>query len=65
MVSKSTDRWESHHPEVCPQLGVVEEMDKFDAQFFRVHYKQAAVFDPCGRKLLEQAYSAIFDAGNF
>ncbi|KOB56859.1 Uncharacterized protein OBRU01_25788 [Operophtera brumata] len=38
-------------------------MGKFDAQFFRVHYKQANTMEPMSRKLLEHAYSAIYDSG--
>ncbi|CAH0677167.1 unnamed protein product [Chilo suppressalis] len=63
MVSSEDPRWIFNHPEVPTHLGKVNGMKKFDAQFFRVHYKQACTMEPMSRKLLEHAYSAIYDSG--
>ncbi|XP_063385145.1 fatty acid synthase-like [Cydia fagiglandana] len=63
MVTDDDPRWVFNHPEVPKHLGKVSGMGKFDAQFFRVHYKQACAMEPMSRKLLEHAYSAIFDSG--
>ncbi|XP_038216632.1 fatty acid synthase-like [Zerene cesonia] len=35
----------------------------FDAQFFKVHYRLGKNMDSMSRKLLEQAFQAIYDAG--
>ncbi|KAL4721208.1 hypothetical protein ACJJTC_013305 [Scirpophaga incertulas] len=63
MVSNEDPRWIFNHPEVPDHLGKVNGMSKFDAQFFRVHYKQACTMEPMSRKLLEHAYGAIYDSG--
>ncbi|KAJ2951603.1 hypothetical protein O0L34_g13759 [Tuta absoluta] len=52
-----------HHPEAPRHLGKVKGMDKFDAQFFKVAYHHAQAMEPVSRKLLEQAYTAVYDAG--
>lgn len=51
------------HPEVPKYLGKINGTQQFDAQFFRVTYYQAISMEPMSRKLLESAYSAMFDAG--
>ncbi len=43
--------------------GKLNELDRFDAQFFGVTPKQANFMDPQVRLLLEVAYEAIIDAG--
>ncbi|KAM3959725.1 LOW QUALITY PROTEIN: fatty acid synthase-like [Aphomia sociella] len=63
MVTDENPRWTFNHPEVPTRLGKINRMNKFDAQFFRVHYKQALTMEPMNRKLLEHAYSAIYDSG--
>ncbi|XP_053608163.1 fatty acid synthase-like [Plodia interpunctella] len=63
MVCKAEPRWVFHHPEVSDYLGKVEGIEKFDAQFFKVHYKQALTMEPMSRVLLEHAYAAVYDAG--
>lgn len=63
MVTTENPRWVFNHPEVPKHLGKVNGMGKFDAQFFRVHYKQACTMEPMSRKLLEHAYGAIYDSG--
>ncbi|KAJ0175955.1 hypothetical protein K1T71_008129 [Dendrolimus kikuchii] len=63
MVTAEESRWIVNHPEVPKHLGQVKGMNKFDSQFFRVHYKQACAMEPMSRKLLEHTYSAIYDSG--
>ncbi|XP_028162532.1 fatty acid synthase-like [Ostrinia furnacalis] len=63
MVTENNPRWTFNHPEVSSTIGMVNGMTKFDAQFFRVHFRQACTMEPMSRKLLEHAYSAIFDSG--
>ncbi|KOB70787.1 Fatty acid synthase, partial [Operophtera brumata] len=52
-----------NHPELPPYFGQIDGLEKFDAQFFRVTKGQATSFDPLARKIMEESYSAIFDAG--
>jgi fatty acid synthase len=51
------------HPEIPARTGKVPNINKFDASFFGVHYKQAQTMDPQCRTLLERTYEAIVDAG--
>jgi len=51
------------HPEIPARTGKLYNIDKFDASFFSVHYKQAHTMDPQCRLLLEKTYEAIVDAG--
>ncbi|CAG4933467.1 unnamed protein product [Colias eurytheme] len=56
-------RWEFNHPEVAQYIGKVPELQYFDAQFFKVHYRLGNSMDSMARKILEQAFDAIYDAG--
>ncbi|CAK1590493.1 unnamed protein product [Parnassius mnemosyne] len=56
-------RWNYNHPEVAQYAGRIPDLDLFDAQFFKVHYRLGQSMDPIARKVLEQAYQAIYDAG--
>lgn len=51
------------HPEIPREGGKISELEKFDAIFFGVHYKQAHTLDPMCRMLLEHSYEALIDAG--
>ncbi|KOB55720.1 Uncharacterized protein OBRU01_25873, partial [Operophtera brumata] len=62
-VTAGESRWKFKHPEVTNITGKVSDLDRFDAQFFKVHYRLANSMDPMARKLLELAYEAIYDAG--
>lgn len=63
MLTDQNARWPHYHPEIPKRMGNILDIDKFDAQFFGVHSKQADSLDPQGRLLLEKAYEAIIDAG--
>lgn len=56
-------RWNYNHPEVAQYAGNVPDLTRFDAQFFKVHYKLGNNMDSMSRKMLEMAYEAIYDAG--
>lgn len=43
--------------------GVLENVDKFDAEFFGISPREAAILDPQHRLFLELAWSALEDAG--
>ncbi|CAH2266207.1 jg17797 [Pararge aegeria aegeria] len=62
-IKKESPRWKFDHPEVAQYTGPVPDISLFDAQFFKVHFRLANNMDPMARKLLEQAYQAIYDAG--
>ncbi|XP_045454234.1 fatty acid synthase-like [Melitaea cinxia] len=62
-INSENSRWKYDHPEVAQYTGKVPELDLFDAQFFKVHYRLGNNMDPMGRKILEQAYQAIYDSG--
>ncbi|KPJ07769.1 Fatty acid synthase [Papilio machaon] len=59
----SKPRWQYNHPEVAPFTGKVPDLEHFDAQFFKVHFRLGHTMDAMARKILEQAYQAIYDAG--
>ncbi|CQR58208.1 non-ribosomal peptide synthetase [Paenibacillus riograndensis] len=45
------------------QAGFIEEIDKFDAAFFRISPREAMLMDPKQRLFLETVYHAIEDSG--
>nr|XP_049699195.1 fatty acid synthase [Helicoverpa armigera]XP_049699196.1 fatty acid synthase [Helicoverpa armigera] len=56
-------RWNYKHPDLAQYTGMAPDLDRFDAQFFSVHFRLGNYMDPMSRKILEQAYQAIYDAG--
>ncbi|KAL9897232.1 fatty acid synthase-like [Glossina fuscipes fuscipes] len=63
MIDDDERRWPHFHPELPKRLGKIYDIEKFDATFFGVHFKQSHSMDPQIRMLLEVAYEAIIDAG--
>lgn len=63
MVKESEERWIKHNAEIPARMGVIKDIEKFDATFFGVPYKQTNAMDPQCRLLIETAYEAIIDAG--
>jgi fatty acid synthase len=57
------DRWESGLHGIPDRFGRLNELDRFDAQFFDVHPKQAQKMDPQLRMLLEVSFESLRDAG--
>ncbi|KAL4720068.1 hypothetical protein ACJJTC_008645 [Scirpophaga incertulas] len=62
-IDSENKHWNYSHPEVAQYTGTVPDLNRFDAQFFKVHYRLGNYMDPMTRKMLEQTYQAIFDAG--
>ncbi|KOB51779.1 Uncharacterized protein OBRU01_27241 [Operophtera brumata] len=62
-ITSENMRWSYNHPEAAQYAGNVPEVDRFDAQFFKVHYRLANNMDFMARKILELTYEAIYDAG--
>ncbi|XP_063541568.1 fatty acid synthase-like [Cydia strobilella] len=63
LVQKYDPRWHFEHPELHEYYGRIPGLDRFDAQFFMVHYRMGNTLDAMARKVLENTYQAIFDAG--
>ncbi|XP_045521971.1 fatty acid synthase-like [Pieris brassicae] len=63
LISNDARRWKLAHPEIPQRTGKINNVNKFDASFFGVHFKQAHTMDPMCRILLEKAYEAVIDAG--
>ena len=63
LVTDNNQRWPSGLSGVPDSRGTLEGIDKFDAQFFSVHGKQANAMDPELRLLLEVAFEAVLDSG--
>ncbi|XP_053617681.1 fatty acid synthase-like [Plodia interpunctella] len=65
LVKHNLAHWNYHkHPELSPYVGVLtEDLTHFDAQFFMVHNSLAPSLSVVSKKVSEQAYKAVFDAG--
>ncbi|XP_052751981.1 fatty acid synthase-like isoform X2 [Galleria mellonella] len=63
LVSDDNRRWNQERLEIPHRTGKIDDLNKFDASFFGVNYKQAHSMDPMSRIIMEKAYEAIFDAG--
>lgn len=63
MVDDKESRWKHFNSEIPRRSGKILDLEKFDAPFFGVHFKQAHTMDPQGRIVLETAYESIMDAG--
>ncbi|XP_062126451.1 fatty acid synthase [Drosophila sulfurigaster albostrigata] len=63
MVDDDERRWRHFNPEIPKRSGKINGLEKFDATFFGVHFKQAHTMDPQTRILIETAYEAVIDAG--
>nr|XP_050845856.1 fatty acid synthase-like isoform X1 [Vespula vulgaris] len=56
-------RWKLDHPEIPKRIGKINNIEKFDALFFGIHFKEAHTMNPMSRMMLEHTYEAIIDAG--
>jgi fatty acid synthase len=63
MVDDDERRWKHSNPEIPKRMGKITDLEKFDATFFGVHFKQAHTMDPQCRLIIERAYEAVMDAG--
>jgi len=51
------------HPEIPKRMGTINNVEKFDADFFGLSFEQAHTLTPETRFLLEYSYEAVIDAG--
>ncbi|XP_045453923.1 fatty acid synthase-like [Melitaea cinxia] len=63
LVSGDSRRWKMIHPDIPQRTGKINNLDKFDASYFGLNYKEAHTMDPASRIILERTYEAIIDAG--
>jgi fatty acid synthase len=63
MVDDDERRWRHTNPEIPRRSGKINNLEKFDASFFGVNFKQARCMDPQSRLILEHAYEAVLDSG--
>ncbi|XP_046415450.1 fatty acid synthase-like isoform X1 [Neodiprion fabricii] len=63
LITDDDRRWNTDHPDIPRRAGKINNIEKFDARFFGVHFKEAHSMDPMARMLLEHTYEAIIDAG--
>lgn len=65
MVNDDDRRWPKGLYDLPTRIGKIkdEDLQNLDAEFFKIHQKQAECMDPQMRMLLECTYEAIIDAG--
>uniref|UniRef100_A0AAG5D8B2 Fatty acid synthase n=2 Tax=Anopheles atroparvus TaxID=41427 RepID=A0AAG5D8B2_ANOAO len=63
LVDDKEDRWRHTHPDIPKRLGKLNNLEKFDADYFGCSIKEAHTMDPQHRLLLEHCHEAILDAG--
>ncbi|XP_011066187.1 PREDICTED: fatty acid synthase-like [Acromyrmex echinatior] len=63
LVREDHNRWQIDHAEFPRRMGTVNNVEKFDADFFGLSFEQAHMLVPEARILLEHSYEAIIDAG--
>ncbi|CAL1678458.1 unnamed protein product [Lasius platythorax] len=61
--SNNHHRWTEYNYEMPPRIGKMNNIQKFDAEFFDIPASEVHVLDPGIRMLLEHTYEAIIDAG--
>ncbi|CAG5047033.1 unnamed protein product [Parnassius apollo] len=62
LITKDERRWKLFHTRLT-RTGKINFIDKFDASYFGIDYKEAHCMDPMARLLLEKCYEALIDAG--
>ncbi|XP_011702919.1 PREDICTED: fatty acid synthase-like, partial [Wasmannia auropunctata] len=63
LVRADHERWKLDHPEIPSKMGTINNINKFDANFFGLSFEQAHTLSPEARMLLEYSHEAIIDAG--
>ncbi|XP_070172151.1 fatty acid synthase-like [Polyergus mexicanus] len=61
--SSDHQRWTNFIFEMPPRIGKINNIEKFDAEFFNISVEEVHVIDPGYRILFEHTYEAIIDAG--
>lgn len=59
MIDDAETRWRHFNHEIPQRAGKLGHIEKFDAAFFGINFKQAHAMDPQCRLLMETTYEAI------
>ncbi|KAF7409680.1 hypothetical protein HZH68_004061 [Vespula germanica] len=62
-ITESERHWKLGNSEIPKHFGRIQDIEKFDASFFGIYFKQAHTMDPMSRMMMEHTYEAIIDAG--
>ena len=63
MITENEKRWKVDNSDLPKRSAHINNIDKLDAGYFGLHYRQAHNTDPAMRVLMETAIEAIVDAG--
>ncbi|ETN68037.1 hypothetical protein AND_000128 [Anopheles darlingi] len=63
LVDEKEDRWRHIIADIPKRLGKLNNLDKFDAEYFGYSFKDSHVMDPQHRLLLEHCLEVVLDAG--
>ncbi|XP_063924749.1 fatty acid synthase-like [Zophobas morio] len=63
MVTENETRWKAGLSNVPKRSGHIVDINKFDAGYFGLHYRQAHFMDPGVRVIMEKVTEAVMDAG--
>ena len=63
LIEAGEDPARLHNPNYVPRTADLPDMEMFDAEFFSLSPKEAAIMDPQHRQFLECAWEALEDAG--
>uniref|UniRef100_A0A182WHF5 Fatty acid synthase n=1 Tax=Anopheles minimus TaxID=112268 RepID=A0A182WHF5_9DIPT len=63
LVDDKEDRWRHLYAGIPKRLGKLNNLGKFDAEFFNSGFQETHTMDPQQRLLLEHCFEALLDAG--
>lgn len=64
LLARGETRVRMSDPNYVPSAAILEQFDEFDAEFFGLSPKEAAIMDPQHRKFLETCWHALEDAAH-
>ncbi|WP_199258312.1 type I polyketide synthase [Paracoccus binzhouensis] len=64
LLARGESRARMADPNYVPSAGILGQFDEFDAEFFGLSPKEAAIMDPQHRKFLETCWHALEDAAH-
>ncbi|WP_287885624.1 MULTISPECIES: type I polyketide synthase [Paracoccus] len=64
LIARGESRARLSDPNYVPSAALLEQFDEFDAEFFGLSPKEAAIMDPQHRKFLETCWHALEDAAH-
>ena len=64
LIARGESRARLSDPNYVPSAAILQQFDEFDAEFFGMSPKEAAIMDPQHRKFLETCWHALEDAAH-